>query len=109
MDTSRNFRWPNLLILAGLVPPILWSLLFALIMSKEHIGYEIYYLAPAGLLAYLLTMAISGAGFLWADRILRDSSAARPLLTMRLVQFVAVVLILPWIALPIIGVVWTAK
>jgi hypothetical protein len=109
MDAAQAFRGPNMLIVGGLIPFILWCFGLVALMLLWHIegpGYEIYLVAPTGIVAYLISLALAGGGCLWADRRARSSQFGRPTLTRRLIQVAALVLIAPWLLVPMVLMNW---
>ena len=104
MKVPRPLRWPNILIGIGLLPMLLWiSLIFwavSFAKSTGNVGITDYFLLMVtGVVAYVATVLVSGAGMLWADRVLRKSGAAQPRTTLWLVQIVFIFLISPWVLL----------
>jgi hypothetical protein len=109
MDAAQSFRGPHMLIVGGLIPLILWFfglVALMLLWRFEGPGYEIYLVAPTGIVAYLISLALAGGGCLWADRRAKSAHIGRPTLTRRLIQLVAVVLIAPWLLVPLVLMIW---
>lgn len=76
------------------------ALAAALTVGRYGIGFsDFVQMATTGVIAYVATIAVSGAGFVWADRLVRISGAAAPRSTRMLVKLLAVVLLAPWIVL----------
>jgi hypothetical protein len=99
-------------MVAGLVPMGLWccGLLYLMVVWYFHgMGYEVFLVAPTGLLAYVIAFFVSGGAFLWADRRGISNEAGLSMLTRRLMRVVLVALIAPWILVAIVSIIWGAK
>ena len=108
MEGTRRFRGPNVVVVVGLLPLIVWAAFFIWhlpMISTAGAGYEIYYVIWFGICAYLWTMIISGVGCLWADRVLRAVAGGAPRTTRALVQTTSVILVVPWVLASVIGFV----
>lgn len=104
MNSTRSFVGPNLLIFIGMLPMILWLLplgSFGYIAVKSgNLGFsDLYVLTIVGFVAVAATVAISGAGFLWAANIQRKNGISRPKSTNTLLVICVVLLAIPLILL----------
>ena len=110
MGAPRQFAWPNALIGGGMAPLAIWTLaLIWALRPHSNIGERIFIVLAAGPVAYILTMVLCGSGLIWADHIIRRSNVEKPRATQTLVKIAAVLLLLPWVVLPVIGVIWSGK
>lgn len=97
MEATRKFTGPNVLIGVGLLPFVLWAIALGTSV-KYGLGLSDIMLAGLfGVAAYLLTMAVCAAGFLWADRRANKLHTQTPRTTRILASVVALVLLAPWV------------
>ena len=110
METPRQLIWPNVVIGVGITPLVFWAVVLAWALSPQsNVAEGILLVLVAGPVAYVLSLAVCGAGFLWADRVVRTAHVEKPRSTQMLVKFVAGILLLPWVVLPVIGAIWAGK
>ena len=112
MGAQRQFRGPNVAMVAGLIPMGLWccGLVYLMVIWYfRGMGYEVFLVAPTGLVAYGITFVVSGGAFLWADRRGVSNDAGLPMFTRRLMRVVLVALIAPLILVAIVSIIWGAK
>lgn len=112
MSAQQAFRGPNMTMIVGLIPLGLWSCGFLLLMivwQFHEVGFEVYFLGPSFLFAYLVAFVISGGAFLWADRRGLANEAGLPVFTRKLMRMVLVALIAPMVLLSIVSIIWGSK
>ena len=110
VETPRQLLGPNFVIGFGIAPLALWAAVFAWALLRErNIGEGIYLILIGGVVAYVVTMLICGAGFLWADRVVRTANIDQPRSTQILVKVIAGILLLPWVVIPIAAAIWPGK
>jgi hypothetical protein len=99
VNTVPKFGGPNLVITIGLVPVALWGVAAATSAKYGHGMTDLFLAGLFGVAAYVFALAISGAGFLWAERRAKKWQIRPPGTTRVLASILALVLLAPWVFL----------
>lgn len=101
MTGATKLRIASALMGVGVVPMMLW---FAMLVNAvralgagEFDLSDVMFTGVAGMLAYLATFVIGGAGALWALGLRRQASEAARRLARNLTWLTVAVLALPWL------------
>jgi len=87
----------------GVVPMMLWFAMLVNAVRELRAGEfdlsDVMFAGVAGMLAYLATLVIGGAGALWSLGLRRDAPERARRVARNLAWLVAAVLAVPWIAI----------
>lgn len=102
MTRATKLRVASALMGVGVVPMMLWFAMLVNAVRELRAGEfdlsDVMFTGVAGLLAYLSTLVIGGAGALWSLGLRRDAPDTTRRVGRNLTWLVAAVLAVPWIA-----------
>ena len=102
MTRVTKLRIASALMGVGVVPMMLWFAMLVNALRALRVGEfdlsDVMFTGVAGMLAYLATLVIGGAGALWSLGLRRDAPDAQRRLARNLAWLVAAVLAVPWLA-----------
>jgi hypothetical protein len=102
MTGAGKLKVASTLMGVGVVPMMLWFAMLVNAVRALRAGEfdlsDVMFTGVAGLLAYLATFVIAGAGALWSLGLRRDAPESARRLARNLAWLTAAVLALPWLA-----------
>jgi hypothetical protein len=102
LTDATKLRIASALMGVGIVPMMLWFAMLVNAIRALRVGEfdlsDVMYTGVVGMLAYLATLVIAGAGALWGLALRRGASEPARRIARNLTWVTAAVLLLPWIA-----------
>jgi len=102
MTQAAKLKVASALMGVGVVPMVLWFAMLLNAVRELRLGEfdlsDVMFTGVVGLLAYLATLVIGGAGALWSLGLRRGAPDAPRRIARNLAWLVAAVLALPWLA-----------
>ena len=103
MTRTTKLKLASTLMGLGVVPMMLWFAMLVNAVRELRAGEfdlsDVMFTGVAGMLAYLATLVIGGAGALWSLGLRRDVPEGSRRVARNLTWLVAVVLAIPWLAI----------
>ena len=102
MTRATKLRVASALMGVGVVPMMLWFAMLVNAVRELRVGEfdlsDVMFTGVVGMLAYLSTLVVGGAGALWAIGLRRSAPEPQRRVARSLTWLTAGVLLLPWLA-----------
>jgi hypothetical protein len=102
MTRATKLKVASTLMGLGVVPMMLWFAMLLNALRELRVGEfdlsDVMFTGVVGMLAYLTTLVIGGAGALWSLTLRRDAPDGPRRVARNLAWLVAAVLAVPWLA-----------